>query len=111
MKAKESDLKLAKQIKVDLQKKLGDQLLAVYLYGSRARGTAHPESDMDLFLLMKRKPTFMGKEENAISDIAMKYLNNRNVYVSPTTYSYNQYKKWRNYTPVLYWIDKEGIKL
>lgn len=111
MKTKESDLKLAKQIKDDLQKKLGDQLLAVYLYGSRARGTARPDSDMDLFLLMKRKPAFMSKTEDAITDITMKYLNNRNVYISPTTYSYNQYKKWRDYTPALYWIDKEGIKL
>ncbi len=30
---------------------LGDDLRALWLYGSRARGTAHPESDIDLLVI------------------------------------------------------------
>lgn len=32
------------------------EVLAVYLYGSRARGTARPDSDVDLALLLRRPP-------------------------------------------------------
>lgn len=33
-----------------------DEVLAVYLYGSRARGTASPESDVDLGVLLRSAP-------------------------------------------------------
>ena len=33
-----------------------DEVLAVYLYGSRARGTPSPESDVDLGVLLKSAP-------------------------------------------------------
>ncbi len=34
-----------------LQDVLGDDLRALWLYGSRARGEAHPESDVDLLVI------------------------------------------------------------
>lgn len=52
-----------KQIKAELtpvlqslQQGLGDNLVAVALFGSRARGDATPESDWDLLLLAHRLP-------------------------------------------------------
>jgi uncharacterized protein len=36
-----------------LDSELGDDLRALWLYGSRARGTAHPESDVDLLVIAK----------------------------------------------------------
>lgn len=33
-----------------------DEILAAYLYGSRARGTARPDSDLDLGILLKAPP-------------------------------------------------------
>jgi predicted nucleotidyltransferase len=37
----------------DLQEKMKDDLLAVVLYGSVARGSAGPESDIDLLILYR----------------------------------------------------------
>lgn len=34
-----------------LDNELGDDLRALWLYGSRARGTAHPESDVDMLVI------------------------------------------------------------
>lgn len=34
-----------------LDDELGDDLRGLWLYGSRARGTAHPESDIDLLVI------------------------------------------------------------
>lgn len=39
-----------------LQEALGDDLTAVVLFGSRARGDARPESDWDLLLLAEKLP-------------------------------------------------------
>lgn len=38
------------------QQHFGDNLVAIVLFGSRARGEARPESDYDIFLLAKNLP-------------------------------------------------------
>lgn len=40
-------------IQVELPRLLGEQLVAVYLYGSHARGDAHPGSDIDVFIILQ----------------------------------------------------------
>ncbi len=40
-----------------LRRRLGDDLLAVVLYGSVARGGAHPESDMDVLIVWRNAPS------------------------------------------------------
>lgn len=41
-------------LRTGLTQILGDQLGAVYLYGSRARGEARPDSDIDVLIVMKK---------------------------------------------------------
>jgi uncharacterized protein len=43
---------LLKQVKVRLQEAFGDRLRGVILYGSEARGTAEPDSDIDFLVLL-----------------------------------------------------------
>jgi len=106
----EKDLKIAREIKRELKKKLGDKLISVILYGSRARGTAKKDSDMDLFLLTTKQIPRDSTDDNAITDISAKYFE-RGLMVNPITYSRYKYQRYRKYLPVLHWIDKEGIEV
>ena len=44
---------LLREIKTHLSKAHGKRLLGVVLYGSEARGTAGPDSDIDVLVLLK----------------------------------------------------------
>ncbi|TSC93818.1 MAG: Uncharacterized protein CEN91_114, partial [Candidatus Berkelbacteria bacterium Licking1014_85] len=46
------NLSLAQSVKDDLRAELRDSLISVIFYGSRAKGNAKNDSDLDLFLLM-----------------------------------------------------------
>jgi predicted nucleotidyltransferase len=42
------------EVKNRLVKKYGDRLLLLKLYGSKARGDSHPDSDIDILAVVKR---------------------------------------------------------
>ncbi|MCA9795584.1 MAG: nucleotidyltransferase domain-containing protein [Candidatus Eremiobacteraeota bacterium] len=48
----ELEWELAREYRRRLQACLGDRLKAVRVFGSRARGDSHPESDLDVFVLI-----------------------------------------------------------
>jgi predicted nucleotidyltransferase len=45
---------IARTVAQDLRRMYGDRLQAVLLFGSWARGDAHPESDIDLLVVLDR---------------------------------------------------------
>jgi predicted nucleotidyltransferase len=47
----ESERRVIKRFASRLDNELGGDLRGLWLYGSRARGTAHPESDIDLLVI------------------------------------------------------------
>lgn len=51
----ERDLELARKYAGRLRDRLGDDLVSVILYGSRARGDAREGSDFDLIVLVKHR--------------------------------------------------------
>lgn len=105
------DLKIAQNFQKELKNKLGDNLVSIYFYGSRAKGTAKKDSDLDLFLLMKKRPKLNSRTNRLLMEIVDRYLDQENIYISAIPYSVNDYNKWKNYSPILHWINKEGIKL
>ncbi len=48
---------------------LGSKLVAVYWFGSRARGAGMPHSDYDLLLETRVKP--LEKDRDAVADVAL----------------------------------------
>jgi len=50
------DTQLKKQIVNCYMEYLGDNLVAIALFGSRARGDSHPDSDYDLFIVARQLP-------------------------------------------------------
>ncbi|HMI81228.1 MAG TPA: nucleotidyltransferase domain-containing protein [Solirubrobacterales bacterium] len=47
----EGERRTVERFAARLRDALGDDLRGLWLYGSRARGTAHPESDVDLLVI------------------------------------------------------------
>jgi predicted nucleotidyltransferase len=47
----ESERRVVERFVSRMDNELGDDLRGLWLYGSRARGTAHPESDIDLLVI------------------------------------------------------------
>jgi predicted nucleotidyltransferase len=47
----ESERRVIERLASRLDDELGSDLRALWLYGSRARGTGHPESDVDLLVI------------------------------------------------------------
>ncbi len=96
MKINNKDLEIAKNITQELRQKLGDDLIRVKFYGSRAKGMASKDSDLDLFLLMKNKPEIGSKKNRQIIDTTYKYLLTQGLYVSPVVFDVKSYNKQKN---------------
>jgi len=44
---------ILRQLRQELHQLWGNRLEAIYLYGSQARGDAHPDSDVDVLAVLK----------------------------------------------------------
>ncbi len=108
---KENDLRIAREFKSRAEKILGDNLVSVILYGSRARGTAREDSDMDILLLTKREIKRFSKTDEALLDATYAFLDQDEILITAIPYTINDYDKRKELVPVLYWIEKEGIRI
>jgi len=98
------------ELKTELQKKFGPSLVLLKLFGSKARGDSHQESDLDVLVVIRN---LTKKEKGWIIGVAYELLlKYNNVNISPRTYSE---KTWKYYTDLplsfAYTIEKEGIKI
>lgn len=89
-----------------LREALGTELLAVKLFGSHVRGEASPESDVDLFVLVKERTWRL---EALISDTAFETNLTFELFVAPTVYGEREFHDpVLQETPFLRTIEREG---
>ena len=69
----------------------------VWLYGSRARGDAHEDSDWDILILLD-KPCITSLEEDEIAYPLVVEGWRNNTSVSPQIYTFDEWEK-RSFTP------------
>jgi predicted nucleotidyltransferase len=92
----------------ELKKKVGDDIVAIRLFGSKARGDFEKDSDIDIFVLVKRK----GDVRESISDIAAEYVYEYNVPLAPVVYSLFEYEKNRELGSLFFeQVEREGVPL
>lgn len=92
----------------EIRTKLRNEILSIKLFGSKARGDFTKESDVDIFILVKKRRGMRDK----INDIASDYFLNTNIPLSPMVCSLYEYKKNRKLGSFFFEnIDKEGIIL
>ena len=85
----------------------GDVIERVVLYGSRARGDAHPDSDYDVAVFL-RGMSDRWREMDRLADIGSELLDREGKFVHAMPYSAGAYKER---TPFMHELRKDGLDL
>ncbi len=88
---------------------LAEQTVQIVLYGSTARGTAEPESDIDIAIFLTHK--LDARQEDELSSLIVELNLKYNKVFSVVDIDQETYQKWRSVAPFYRNVDKEGIVL
>jgi predicted nucleotidyltransferase len=92
-----------------LKKALGKQLVSVLLFGSKARGESHKESDIDIFVLVRTKSS---RVNEIVARISSDVWEHHDIVLSPVVYSmYEQEKNLSMHSFFFEAVQAEGIPL
>ena len=87
----------------------GDQVTRIVLYGSEARGTAQPDSDVDIAIFLNGDMS--RDKENRLSDIIVDLNLKYDRVFSVIDVNNSVYDKWRGVSPFYQNVEREGITL
>ena len=86
------------------------KIQAVYLFGSRARGTERPDSDYDLLLVVRED--FSLAEKDSLYDQVIDILLETGRLISLKIFKQKEFQRLRDLnTPFLSRVLKEGVKV
>ncbi len=109
MKLEKEEEKALQRFKEILAEQFGREIVSVHLFGSKARGDAHSESDIDLLVVTQREDWRL-KEQ--IGKVATKILLDYGVYLSVKVLGKSVHQKLVNVdSPFIRNILREGILL
>jgi hypothetical protein len=107
MSAKKKDIALAREYARRLRERLGDRLLSVTLYGSRARGDAREGSDFDLIVRVRERTEEV--RELAL-DVDVEMMNEFDELFVGMVYDDEEWKRAERF-PFGWNVKKEGLAL
>lgn len=105
----EKEQLLLKEFKGLLLKSFPDEVLEIRVFGSRARGQATPDSDLDVLVVTRHEDYHLS---DRIIDLACDLLLKHRVYISPKVISQRHYHRLEAMdSDFLYHLKREGIPL
>ena len=107
MTAPPTDDPVLQRLKAALAAMYGDQIDRVVLFGSRARGDAHAESDYDVAVFLKSLPD-RWKELDRLADLRMEFLGQTGAFFDTKPYLTTAYQQR---TPLMREIRRDGVEL
>lgn len=101
--------KALKEFKKQTVAKLKNDILALKLFGSKARGDFRKDSDIDILVLLKKSTL---KKEDLIFDIAVDILLKYGIDLSVKIFSEKEYEKGLNWQiPFFLSIQREAARI
>ncbi|MEK9136446.1 MAG: nucleotidyltransferase domain-containing protein [Bacteroidota bacterium] len=92
-----------------LKKALGRQLVSILLFGSKARGDFSEDSDIDVYILARRRSE---STEAKISQVTADILDDYDILISPVSYDlYEEQKNLSMHSFFFEAVKREGIPL
>lgn len=106
---RQKEIKIIKNFSKQLSDKLKDNLVSIQLFGSRARGDFHKDSDIDILVVLKNPAE---DQINFIYDTAMLSSCQYNVYLSVKIFSKKEFDYYKSIpTRFIQNVLKEGLLL
>ena len=89
----------------------GDNIIAVYLYGSYARSDYINESDIDITAIVKGNRPDLQRQLKQVWDMSADIGLENDVVVSPTVIPYDEYEEYKEILPYYMNIQREGKRI
>ncbi len=89
----------------------GNNLKAVILYGSYARGDFREDSDIDIMILVDLSDEEIHKRGRALSDLTFDYNFDHDLMIMPIVKNKEHFEKWLHAYPFYNNISREGVEL
>jgi predicted nucleotidyltransferase len=102
-----TDDPVLRRYKAALQDLYGDKIDRVILFGSRARGDAHAESDYDVAVFLKFMPDRWAVM-NRLADLRVDFLIDTDAFFDTKPYGATSYHER---TPIMREIRRDGVEL
>lgn len=98
---------ILQKFRAALTRLYGDRIERVVLYGSRARGDAKPGSDYDIALFLKDLEDPWGEIDRLVAiELALRDETDADIHTMPFPAG-----RWRDRTPLMHEIRKDGLDL
>ena len=94
-----------------IRRRFPTKISEIILFGSKARGESHRESDIDILIVIDTEDRQIKRKISDLCWDAM-FNNDFKAFISPVIFfkkEYEQYKKWNS--SFLYNVSQEGVKL